>query len=257
MNSVHVGKPAQITFTLDYHELVRGDLRANANCRISYDPVRIVPRDGTYTHGDPNQPIVVHAQFQENGSIESKTLWSPIGIVKDPHIDPTGHGAMLFQEFHIPKDAEELIVWFSYFDPDTHQTYYDEDYGKKFRFRWPYHDVQVRKADITSDRTNATSSFELEVNAIPSITQVSVQWSVINSPHPLKDEVALNDTDREDGNKIWSVKHVVPHGAIVRFQLFYEVNGRQYKNDNASKYFLAPQPKRIEVPPPPKAPIRV
>lgn len=253
-----LGKLAQITFTRDYHELVTGDLKANVNCHITYDPLRIVPQDGTYVHGDPNQPIVAHVRFQENGTTESKDLWSPSGIVSDPDIDVTGQGSMLVQDFFIPDGAEEFIIWFSYLDPNTGETRYDTDDDSHFHFRWPYHDAWVRKANVVDDPASCTSRFDLEVGAIPSITQVTVNWSLVNSKEPLKEIIPLDDTKQtDDGNKIWILQQPVPKGAIVRFKLYYEMNGRKYKNDNASKYFLAPQPELIKVSPPPKAPIRV
>lgn len=269
ISSYALGQPAQITFTSDYHELVLGDLRAGVNCRISYDPLRIVPQNSSYTHGDPNQPVFAHIQFQEDGPEENLELYSPMGIVENPHRDPTGaRSAMLVKEFNIPEGAKELIIWFSYFDRDTNQTYYDSDRDQNFRFRWPYHDVQIKTADVIaeknsdSEQENPTSCFKLEVSAIPEITEVLVRWSLVNSPESTsnkvdrKDKVALKDTDRiEEGKKIWSASLVVPYKAIVRFKLFYRLNGREYKNDNASSYFFAPQPKKIELKQLPEAPI--
>jgi hypothetical protein len=253
-----LGKLAQITFTSDYHELVTGDLKPDVNCHISYDPLRIVPKDGSYVHGDPSKPIFIHVQFQENGPTECKELYSPNGIISDPHTDVTGRGSMLFQEVFIPGDAEELVIWFSYLNPNTNEILYDSDYDGHFHFRWPYHDAWVRKVDVIDDSTNSTSLFELEVGTIPSITQVSVNWRLINSTEPLKEVTPLNNISQTDnGTKIWTISTVAPKGAIVRFKLYYEVNGRQYKNDNASQYFLAPQPEPLKVPPPPKAPIQL
>lgn len=265
ISSYALGQPAQITFTSDYHELVLGDLRAGVNCRISYDPLRIVPQNSSYTHGDPNQPVFAHIQFQEDGPEENLGLYSPMGIVENPHRDPTGaRSAMLVEEFNIPEGAKELIIWFSYFDRDTNQTYYDSDRDQNFRFRWPYHDVQIKTADVIaeknsdSEQENPTSCFKLEVSAIPEITEVLVRWSLVNSPESASNEIALKNTGSTDesGKKIWSTSSVVPYGATVRFKLFYILNGKRYKNDNSSSYFFAPEPKRIEAPPLPNAPIR-
>jgi hypothetical protein len=253
-----LGKPAQITFTYDYHELVTGDLKANANCHISYDPLRIVPQEGTYLHGHPHQPIVAHIRFQENGITESKELISPSGTIDDPHTSLTGQGSMLVQDFLVPDVAEELIIWFSYRDPETGEIYYDTDNNTHFHFRWPYHDVWIRKANVVDNKTSTSSIFELEIGAIPSISQVKVNLSIINSQEPLKEIISLNDTNSIDvGNKIWLLQQPVPKGAIVRFKVYYDLNGRKYKNDNASKYFFAPQPEPIKFPPPPKAAIRL
>lgn len=255
-----LGKNTQITFTLDYHELVTGDLRVGVNCRISYDPLRIVPQGSSYIHGDPNKPITAHIQFQQDGVVESKILWSPRGILKEPDIDITGQGSMLFQEFFIPEDACEVIIWFSYCDTDTEQTYYDNDFGKNFRFRFPYHDLDVLQAIVSSDPETPYSGFGVEVSAIPAIALVSLQFSVINFPDFPSTNADLQDTGQTDaaGNKIWSVFGIaVPYRSIVRFRLFYEMNGFRYKNDNAGNYFFAPERQPENVPPPPVAPRRI
>ena len=41
--TAYVGKPAQITFTADFHELLEGDLRPGEPVTLRYDPRRIVP----------------------------------------------------------------------------------------------------------------------------------------------------------------------------------------------------------------------
>jgi hypothetical protein len=252
-----LNKPAQITFTLDYHELLTGDLKPNTNCHISYDPLRIVPQDGTYIHGNPHQPITAHIQFSQNGAIEEKVLFSDRGITLNPHIDITGQGSMLSQEFAIPENAEEVIIWFTYIDPSTGKIYYDTDAGKNFHFRFPYQDISVLAAVVTSDPATPYSGFGVEVSAIPSITKVWVRFLAVNFPDSPKSEADLSDTGQKDssGNKIFSAYGLaVSYHSIIRFKLYYELNGKTYKNDNSGKYFLAPEPAVEKVPSRPVAP---
>ncbi len=237
-------KPAQITFTLDYHELITGNLVSNANCFISYDPTRIVPADSGYIHGHPDQPVILNYQFSANGPVSSQALASHIGLLEFAVLDPTGGGSMLDGEIAIPAEAEELIIWFSYVDGNG-VTHYDSDLGKNFRFRFASEDIQLLQAVVTSDPQTPYSGFGVEVAADPEITGISVRFTAINSPDFPKSQVPLSNTGKTtpDGMAIWSVFGIaVPYKANIRFKLYYVINGITYKDDNAGKYFMAPIP---------------
>jgi len=245
------GKPAQITFTLDFHELVTGDLISNAPCLISYDPLRLVPKESAYIHGDPSQPVTLHYQFEPNGPVYDQVLESPAGLVPDTIVDPTGQGSMLQTEFFIPKEEHELIIWFSFVDANG-MIHYDSDLGKNYHFRFTSQDIQLRQAVVTSDPQTPYSGFGVEVAAIPEITQVSVRFTIINNPDFPKSNVALNKTGETtpEGMNIWSAFGIaVPYRATVRFKLYYALDGQQYKDDNGGKYFLAPVPEPVKTPP--------
>ena len=62
------GKPAEITFTCDFHELVAGDLRPGGPLLLRYDPHRIVTSEEPYRFGDPDRPVTGHLLFHEGGS---------------------------------------------------------------------------------------------------------------------------------------------------------------------------------------------
>ena len=45
----------RISFTNDFHELLRGDLAPGSVVTLRYDPLRIVPADDDYVFGDPEE----------------------------------------------------------------------------------------------------------------------------------------------------------------------------------------------------------
>ena len=237
------GKQAGITFTLDFHELVSGDLLPGARCGIRYDPLRLVPRDNGYVHGDPERPVTMHFRFTENGPIHDQVLLSPIGMVRDAVVDITGQGSMLHAEIFIPDAARELIVWFSYTDGHG-EVHYDSDYGKNYRFRFVKLDIDVLQAVVTSDPQTPYSGFGVEVATAPSVTQVFVRFIAIDAPSFPKSTVPLTRTGATpEGRSLWSAFGIaVPYRATIRFKIFYVIGGVRYKDDNGGKYYIAPFP---------------
>jgi len=247
------GKPAQITFTLDFHELVTGELRPGAPVIISYDPQRIIPPGDKYLHGDPERPIFAHIQFRADSPVISRSLISPVGKVLTPDIDATGQGSMLLARFDVPADAEQVTLWFIY-ESDSSGLVCDNDQGLNYQFRFPTRDIQSLDAVVTSDPATQSSEFGIKLSALPSIEAVSIRFRVVNAKDFAKTEVNLKKTGKTDskGNNIWSLSDVaVPYQAVVRFKIFYWIKDRRYKDDNSSRYFLAPQPEPDKVPPPP------
>src|SRR5512147_3256369 len=111
----YVGKPAQITFTADFHELLEGDLRPGEPVTLRYDPRRIVPAGDPYIFGSPQHPINAFAQFRDEGPVSQEVLTSPAGIVAEPKYDISGsRGSMLAATITVPDDAQRVIIWFSY-----------------------------------------------------------------------------------------------------------------------------------------------
>ncbi|MGZ9082930.1 MAG: hypothetical protein ACXW3U_12600, partial [Rhodoplanes sp.] len=86
------GKPPEITFTCDFHELVGGDLRAGGPVLLRYDPLRIVPPGEPYRFGDPDRPVVAHLRFHQGATLIDVPLHSPAGLVPCPDVDSTGQG---------------------------------------------------------------------------------------------------------------------------------------------------------------------
>ncbi len=87
-------RPARMSFTADFHELVRGDLARSSSVLLRYDPLRIVPPGDAYVFGDPNRPVMVHARFGGAATV-TLPLASRVGILPERPNDKTGNGNML------------------------------------------------------------------------------------------------------------------------------------------------------------------
>ncbi len=249
----HAGKPALITFTSDFHELVIGDLRPDNPVTLRYDPKRIIPQDENYLFGDSKRPIIAHVQFGKGKPESSQVLISQIGIIENPVNDPTGHRSVLTARFDIPADAEELIVWFSYL-AQSGEMHYDSDEGANFRFGFASDDITVLDATVVSDPQTPYSGFAVTVAANDKIEAISVRYRVVGDPTFGKNEKPLQKTGQHDdeGRSIWEVAGLtVPYRATVRFKIYYWIGGQRYKDDDSGHYYLAPQPEPVKAPPPP------
>ena len=178
---VHAGKPAQITFTRDFHELVSGDLRPGAGVDIRYDPKRIVPDGEPYLFGDPGRPIVAHARFRDGDQPIARPLESQAGIVVHPDIDVTGQGSMLSTSFSVPENAERVTLWFSY-PSAAGDTRYDSDYGANYCFGFPCRQIAVLGATVTGDPQASSGDFALSVAADAAVEEVAVRFYIVADP---------------------------------------------------------------------------
>ncbi|MBM7116649.1 DUF6209 family protein [Archangium primigenium] len=230
-----LGKSATIYFTCTWSQRLEGELKPGGKLGLYYDPHRM-PLAPDYLFGMPGQPITVHVRFSEKGPVQSKVLWSRSGILRHVEKDPTGHGAMLLQEFVVPADAEELRVWFDYRGSDG-QVHYDSDYGRDYRFRFVTRDLRVHP--VPPSEHGASRQLRLAVN--PEATQVRVRYRVLEKGVPGQvREAPLTDTGARDpeGGHIWLLPHaVLPSAVPVVFDLAYQLGGRTYVDDNSGRHF--------------------
>lgn len=239
----YVGKPAQITFTSDFHELLTGDLRPGWPVTLRYDPRRIVPADDPYVFGDPKRPINAHILFREGGPVSIQALTSQVGLLTQPNYDISGQGSMLTATFPVPGDAQRVVIWFSFLASSGNMLS-DNDKGANFCFRFPSFDVHILEATVVSDPATSKSSFALSIAVMDAVEDVAVRFRIVGEAED-KQEVKLHKTDQKDqeGRAIWSVSEVtVPFRSTVQFKVFYWIGGTRYKDDNGGRYYLAPQP---------------
>lgn len=258
------GQAPQITFTLDFHQLLTGELGPGARCGVRYDPLRIVPAGDPYRHGDPARPVTGYARFHVGGEVTEVALHSPSGMPSEPDIDITGHGSVLVGAFDVPDDAEEVELWFS-FEDVWGRTQWDSAFGGNYHFRFTHDDLQVLRADVSSDPQTPYSDFFVEVSAGPDVMGVTARYRVVNDPADPhgRQSVPLSRTGEDaDGRVLWSAGSVaVPYHAVLAFDLVYVAGGRTFKEDNQGRYFLAPRPRTVlknmvEPPGPPEELVR-
>jgi Family of unknown function (DUF6209) len=239
---INRGKPPHIIFTYDFHQLVYGELLADRDCTLSYDPFRIVPADDSYQFGDPSRPIIAHVQCQSSPSVHHIVLQSRTGTLHDIDIDYTGQGSMLHGQFHILGHCDEVVVWFSYQDR-TGRTRWDSDYGANYRFRFVSEDLKFLNSEVESG--DAVDQLKVQLTAAPEIERVIVRYRIVNDLTKPTQEylVELSPTNQRDsdGGRLWSLAIPLPRGAVVAYDVLYFVSGRRFKDDNSGRYFvLAP-----------------
>ena len=253
------GKPAEITFTCDFHELVGGDLRPGGSVLLRYDPLRIVPAGESYRFGDPDRPVTAHVRFRAHAEPIETALHSPAGVVPCPDVDLMGQGSMLSARIDVPDDAERLTVWFS-FVTASGETRYDSDYGANYRFGFPGREIDLVLATVSRRPDKPSDLLQLTVGTTDAVEDVSVPFFLVPDQACAKHEVILQRleqrTDTNAGSwlpSLWRAAADVPHGAIVRFKVCYRIGGRRVTDDNTGTWYLAPEPEPDRVPPPPPA----
>lgn len=242
------GQAPQITFTLDFHQLVTGELAPGTRCGVRYDPLRIVPPDDGYRVGDPARPVVGHFAFHPGAAPAVEVaLHSPSGVHDAPDVDITGQGSALVGELEIPGDAEEVIAWFSFVD-SAGETRWDSAGGANYHFRFTLRELHIHAADVEDDAESGAGRFTLEVSVPAAATRVAARYRIVNARPPgERQEVELiRAGEADDGGVLWTLPALqVPHGAVLAFDVVYVVGGRTFKDDNHGRYHLAPRPSRL------------
>lgn len=255
---LHAGKPAEITFTYDFHELVGGDLRPVGPVLLRYDPIRIVPAEEPHRFGDPARPILAHVRFGDGEAPVDVPLRSPGGIVSCPYVNLTGQGSMLSAQVLLPEDARRLTVWFSY-TTASGVIRYDSDYGVNYEFGFPCREIAVVRATVTRQPNEPGDRFDLTVSTTQAVEDVRVQFSLIGDTACIKHELPLQrvgEAAAQDRGILWAAAIDIPHSATTRFKVCYWIGGRRLVDDNTGAFYLAPEPEPDSIPSPPPALLR-
>lgn len=245
------GMPARITFTMDHHELLTGDLRPGGTLSLSYDPLRIAATDEPVVHGDPAWPVTAQLRFQVDGHVESVRLAAG-GMVSTVIEDPTGHRGLMYSgDIAVPADAHFVSIWFTC-QSRAGRPLTDDAGGSTYCFRFPSQDILIRTAKITPAGTES-ASFAVELESVQSVQRVSVRYHVQNKPEAPSNDIELrhSGTDEQTQRHLWSGSETVPVGSLIKFKVNYWIGDVRYKEDNSGSYFLVPQrtvPEALSVP---------
>lgn len=236
------GMPARITFTMDYHELLTGDLRPGEALSLSYDPLRIATTDEPVVHGDPARPVMAHARFRVGGHVQSVRL-ATNGMTTTVTEDPTGHRGLMYSgDILVPADAHFVSIWFTCQSRGGQQLT-DDAGGSTYCFRFPSQDILIRTATVIQKPGTDLASFAVELESIQPVQRVSVRYHVQNKPEAPTGDIELqrSGTDEETQRQIWSGSEMVPVDSLIKFKVHYWLGDVRYKEDNSSSYFMAPQ----------------
>lgn len=227
-----------LIFTLDFHQLVRGQLKKGEDSQLHYDPQRLASGNGNYLHGSTDFEFTAHLQFKPEGAQEIKLI-SEAGIVSEAIIRNDGRGSMLSGDFKIPSNAEEVIVWISMKDNKGNFSY-DNDAGKNFHFRITSEDTQIGAVTVTNNKTSGFAVLKAKVDTVASVQNVLLRYRITNGNKPLE-EVPVSLHGVPSGDKIkWETDDIqIPYGSVVVYDLSYFVDDKKYKLDNNGNYYIA------------------
>jgi Family of unknown function (DUF6209) len=197
--------PPRITFTRDYHELVRGDLRPGTDVRLRYDPARIVPSGEDYVFGDPAHRIKVHIIFPPSRDLVTIPLHSRTGMLTDPAIDVTGVGNMLTATAHVPEDATSIVMWFTHNGPYG-PTNYDSDEGRNFHFGFNSLQIKPLAATVGPGSLGA-DLFTVKVSVVPEVHRVVVHMRIVDETKSTDYDLKSTGEQEKDG---WPVGALEP-----------------------------------------------
>ncbi len=243
--------PPRITFTRDYHELVRGDLRPGVDIRLRYDPARIVPSGENYVFGDPAHRIEVHIIFRPGQDVVTIPLHSRTGMLTDPAVDLTGNGNMLTATAHVPQNVTAIVMWFTHYGPHG-PTNYDSDHGQNFQFGFNSLQITPLAACVCPGPSSA-DLFTVKVAAVPDVQRVLAHVRIVAETESNDFELAPTEERDKDNWPVWALEPVpIPRGAVVRFKLYYWLGDVRYKDDNDGLYYLVyrGEPEKVPSPPP-------
>ena len=229
----------QITFTSDFHELVQGDL-VPGPCLLRYDPLRLVTLGDAATE---HHHIRAYVRFHPVGVEWQGVMDLPAGLPLADLTDVTGDGFMLTTTFTIPPGCDELEVWFSCTHDDG-QTHWDSDMGKNHWLRFGLADLSLKTAKIKAakKKTAAQDALEFEFATKPKVESVNVRWRLTNAPKAPRVVTPLVCAAETPAGKTWTAPAggiPVPKGAVVAFDVVYNVEGHAYTDDNQGRWYIA------------------
>lgn len=235
----NAGSRPQITFTSDFHELVQGDF-VPGPCLLRYDPLRLVSLGDAATE---HHHIRAHVRFHPIGSEWQGVMDLPAGLPLADLADTTGDGFMLTSTFDLPAGCEDLEIWFSC-THDNGETHWDSDHGKNHWLRFGLADLSLKKAKIktTKKKTAAEDDLEFEIGTKPAVESVNVRWRLTNSPQTPRQVSSLVCATETPAGKTWTAPEggiPVPKGAVVAFDVVYQVQGRTHTDDNQGRWYIA------------------
>lgn len=252
----HVAETPAMIFLSQFRELIRGQPKPGGPCQILYDPSRIVPavdydrqidskdhrtRSVRFMSPETEVPVTAHIQFQPNGPILEVPLSTESGPLRDAVIRRDGRGTMLYGSFKIPDEAEWIMVWFTHIDLEG-KIHYDSRFGANYTFRFIEREIRVLEATIEPLASGTGHYFRCKVETAPFVNSVLLRYQVVNYPPepPPVNVTMLRDPEQDkSGRIIWtSGDIVVPHRAVIAFDLVYFVHNRSFKEDNQGTFFI-------------------
>jgi hypothetical protein len=234
------GHLAELMFTKNYREFLRGDLAPNQKVRLNFDAERL-----PQVFEVPGASLQAHVLFYKNGTPRVIPLESHTGILtRKSGVEP-GAGSMVTAIVQIPADAERFELWFTA-SSGGKVLGYDSDHGKNFSFPFLGRDLRVTSATVTPLSAGDRARLNVTVETSSGVSGLALDYRVTNQlpVAPSTTHVAMLKGDTApDGWQRWSTPMIeVPNGAVVAFSVTYTRDDKSYFDDNHHRGYLAPDP---------------
>jgi hypothetical protein len=231
-----------LLFTIDFHELLRGQLKPGDTCAIVYDPLRLVGKNSPYKHGSPDYQFMAHVNYLPGDQQATIPLLSEVGVLESAAVKITGQGSMLKGSLTIPADADEIVLWFSTTDP-AGNIFYDSDFGANFHFRFIDRDIRLNQIGMTPSDNPGEALFRIELEAKEVVSAIYVRYRIVNNPNVLYTEIRadlspISATDA-NGYRLWKNGETkVARGVVIAYDIIYFVRKVRFKLDNDGNYYI-------------------
>lgn len=234
------GQLAELMFTKDYREFLRGDLIPGRKVRINFDAERL-----PQVFDVPGATLECHVLFKDHASPIVIPLESHTGILtRKSGVEP-GAGSMVCALVQVPANAERFELWFTA-SFGGKVLGWDSEHGKNFSFPFLSRDIRIADASVAPLAGSDRDRFSVSVESANGVSGLGMDYRVTNRVPvaPATTRVALvKDGTAEDGWQRWSAPLIeVPHGAVVAFSVSYTRDGSTYFDDNHHRGYLAPLP---------------
>lgn len=221
---------ALIVFTANWQHALAGTLVPGGSFTVVYDSSRILQERWSPYHGIPEWDILGYTQYSTDGPVSYKNL----GL--------TMRAEALFQQYTIPEDAHELIMWF--YHAGRGKQFYDSNYGRNYHFPIMRRDVELLGASVISDVATPYSGFSVRVAAVPAVTGVLIRHTPVPNfvGNPPSSTIHLERTRQPDerGLAIWQATNIiVPYRATVVLSIDYVIREQLYSADNGKLYIAS------------------
>jgi len=233
--------PPSITFTKDFQTLVHGVLLPGRTVTLVYDAERL-PNERSQDQGQKAWTINAFYKFvEQGGEVHVTDLWSETGVVRTKLTDELGSGTMMICRISIPENADHLSVWFLNTGKSGAQ-FWDSNLGRNYIFRFVVEDFNVSSVAVVHDAKGPLSWFNIEVAALPEVSDLTVLYRIMNNPaaDPEDKRLALTSAGPpdSDGRLKWSGSVPVPEDAVVRFSFAYNAYGNPHADSNSGRGYL-------------------
>jgi hypothetical protein len=225
--------PARIVFTKDFRVVVRGDLRPGRTAKVLYDAARL-PLERSEENGAKAWTIKAFYKFVEQGPVHEIDLQTGTGAIQTKMSNDTAEGNIMVCHIDIPLNVDHVTLWFLNTGKSGAE-YWDSNFGNNYFFRFMVEDFDVDLVEVVPDPAKPIAWFRVETTAAPDVTDIAVEYRVVNHESSPHESLALAPAEPPDasGKRKWSGAAPVPANAVIKFSFLYNAWGNAHTDTNS------------------------